>query len=102
VGAAQDTRAAQAALGEAHGAEGGDYMTTITLADAAKLHREQLRAAEQLTEATERRNQAVLFLLEQGGVRGNAIARELGISPTRVSQIAEKAREQQARGLRAA
>jgi DNA-binding transcriptional regulator YdaS (Cro superfamily) len=44
----------------------------------------------------------VLFLLEQGGVRGNAIARELGISPTRVSQIAEKAREQQARGLRAA
>lgn len=72
---------------------------TITLEDAKKLHLEQLRAQDRLTEATERRNQAVLFLLTRGGLRANAVARELGISPARVSQIAERARQQQNEGV---
>lgn len=72
---------------------------TITIEDAVKLQREQERAADHLREATERRNQAVLYLLENGEVRQNALARELGITPGRLSQIAERARQQAAVGL---
>lgn len=72
---------------------------TITLEYAAKLQREQERAAAQLTEATERRDQAVLYLVDRGGVRQNAIARELGLTPGRVSQIAERARNTAQEGV---
>jgi DNA-binding MarR family transcriptional regulator len=72
---------------------------TITIQDAVKLQQEQDRAADHLREATERRNQAVLYLLERGGIRQNALARELGITPGRLSQIAERAREQATAGL---
>lgn len=63
----------------------------ITLAFAKRMEQEHRQTAQLATDATLRRNEAVLSLLEDG-VRQAEIARELGITPGRVSQLAERAR----------
>lgn len=68
--------------------------TMMTLDYAAALEQEHRQAAQLAADATERRNEAVLLLLESGEVRQSEIAAKLGITPSRVSQIADRARAQ--------
>jgi DNA-binding NarL/FixJ family response regulator len=65
----------------------------MTIEGAVKLNREYERAQRLAADALERRNEAVLQLLD-GGVRQAEIAQRLGLTPGRVSQIAERARRQ--------
>lgn len=68
--------------------------TMMTLDYAAELEGEHRQAANLSADATARRNEAVLLLLESGAARQNEIAAKLGISRARVSQIADRARQQ--------
>jgi DNA-binding NarL/FixJ family response regulator len=65
----------------------------MTIEGAVKLNREYERAQRLAADALERRNEAVLQLLD-GGVRQAEIAQRLGLTPGRVSQIADRARRQ--------
>jgi DNA-binding NarL/FixJ family response regulator len=65
----------------------------MTIEGAVKLNREYERAQQLAADALERRNEAVLQLLD-GGVRQAEIAQRLGLTPGRVSQIADRARRQ--------
>lgn len=67
----------------------------VTLELLAKLEEDRARQQSLADDATERRNTALLRLLERGE-RQSAIASALGISAGRVSQIAQRAREVQA------
>lgn len=66
-------------------------MSEVTIEFAKQLEREHRQASQLAADATTRRNEAVLQLLEQD-VRQAEIARALGITPGRVSQLAERAR----------
>jgi DNA-binding NarL/FixJ family response regulator len=65
----------------------------MTIEGAVKLNREYEVRQRLAADALERRNEAVLQLLD-GGVRQAEIAQRLGLTPGRVSQIAERARRQ--------